>query len=372
MTPSQKRILLVEDDPDDSAAIRHGLKGSGFDFEVVTTDSERGLRAALQAARWDAVLFEYVLPGTSWQRGLALTREHDADLPFIVVSGEKGEEHVVETVRGGCNDYVVKDRLIRLAPVLEREVREAKGRREARRFREGITRELTRSDRTNVIGVLAAGVAHNLNNLLTLILAGLESVPRAGPYRDDLAAAIDATETAIDLIQQLLSIGHRTEAKRRSVQIEPVLERVKNLVRSSLPAGIRLEVGRVAAPEVHVHESALEQALTNLVLNARDALGRPGRVTMTATELSVPCDGSVPAHPERYVRLSVADDGPGILPEHLDRVFDPFFTTKGEIGTGLGLATVASFARDHGGWAAVESEPGQGAEFVIVLPAAPT
>ena len=361
---------MVEDDPEDSAAIRHALEGSGSDFEITTTDSEQAFRTALDKAGWDAVLFDYVLPGTTWQRCLALTRERDPDLPFIVVSGKKGEEHVVETVRGGCNDYVVKDRLIRLAPVLEREVRQANDRREARRFREGITRQLARADRTDAIGDLAAGVAHNLNNLLTLILAGLESIPRDGAHREEISSAMNATETAIDLIQQLLSIGRRTDATRTPVRVKPVVERVKNLVRGSIPPGIHIEIGPVDTPKVRVHASALEQAVTNLVLNARDALGTSGHVKITATDLTVPRDGGVPAAPGRYVRLAVADNGPGILPEHLDRVFDPFFTTKGDIGTGLGLATVASFARDHGGWAAVESEPGRGAEFVIVLPVA--
>ena len=363
-------VLLLEDSSEDARIIERELQMLEGELVFRCVASEPALDEALDETHWDVILFDYVLPGSTWQEALSRVRARDAFVPFIVVSGKRGEEFVVETVRGGCDDYIVKDRLVRLVPAIERQLTVAKERRQAHQLRERMDRQLARAARAEAVGTLAAGLAHNLNNLLTVTLAGLEAMPKdAGAEASEpLTDAIRSTERASEILRELLRLGQERGEERHPFPLDSMLERVSGVLGQTLPPGIELETRCPPGLTVCGDEASLEQALVNLALNAREAVSRPGRIVLIAETFTVDEGSDGPMPPGRYVRLGVEDDGEGIEPDLVDRVFDPFFTTRGQEGTGLGLATVAACARAHGGWAEVESELGLGSAFSVVFP----
>jgi DNA-binding NtrC family response regulator len=127
-------LLLIEDSPDDSELITRELKRAGYDIAYERVETEAALRDALAREPWDAVLCDFTLPQFSGKMALPIVKECDADLPFIYVSGTIGEEVAVEAMKSGAHDYVMKHNLKRLAPSLERELREAQVRKKARRL----------------------------------------------------------------------------------------------------------------------------------------------------------------------------------------------------------------------------------------------
>ncbi len=237
---------------------------------------------------------------------------------------------------------------------------------------------LARTQRLDALGRLAGGVAHDFSNLLAIINAFSESL--AARVAAQPAALHEATEIrhagskATTLIQQLLAFGRRRPIDARLIDLNA-------LVRENAPILQRLvgDTGRVelelaeAAPRVRTDPAQMQQVLLNLVLNARDALGAHGRITIaTAVRTIKPGRNRrfTDRPPGRYVALRVTDNGTGMDAETQRHLFEPFFTTKPEgKGTGLGLAVVYGVVEASGGTVVVRSAPGEGSTFEVLLPA---
>ncbi len=223
--------------------------------------------------------------------------------------------------------------------------------------------------RMETVGTLAGGLAHDFNNQLTAIMGIadelLENSEQKAKTRGDLEYLIQAAEHCAELTHGLLTFARRQPAEPRPVELAPAVTRMETLLRPSLPAAVELRV-RVAddAGWILADELQLQRVVTNLVVNARDAVGREGSV---ALEVSRRCADE---QPER-IEILVRDDGGGIDESTRRRIFDPFFTTKtNDGGTGLGLAIVYAIVEGHGGCVEVESAPGEGSTFRIDWPAA--
>ncbi len=236
---------------------------------------------------------------------------------------------------------------------------------------------LRQSQKMEAIGQLAAGVAHDFNNILTVI-RGHVSLQLAGSHlqeasRRSLAEVLAASERASSLTRQLLSFSRRQVAQPRAMQVHRVIEQVGDMLRRLLGDHVALEVACPDdLPAIVGDPGNVELVLMNLAVNARDAMPNGGTVRIEALPMSrspQDCDPIPERKPGDYVRLSVSDTGCGMSPEILARVFEPFFTTK-EIGkgTGLGLATVYGIVRQHDGWIDVKSEPGTGTTFDVFFP----
>jgi PAS domain S-box-containing protein len=231
------------------------------------------------------------------------------------------------------------------------------------------------------IGVLAAGVAHDFNNVLTAIIGNLSlarSAPPATPLHevDGLLEEADrASRRAADLVKQLLNYAGKGRREVRPVDIAAVVSDTVGIVRASVSPKIRIELDTPTSLWIEADPGQVQQLILNLVLNGAEAIGdRTGRVEISVcvraiaeAELRSRYLG-LPLPPRPYTEIVVRDDGQGMDDATLRQIFDPFFTTK-FLGRGLGLAAALGIARSHAGGIAVESAPGRGSTFTVILPA---
>ncbi|MCU0772558.1 MAG: ATP-binding protein [Verrucomicrobia bacterium] len=240
-----------------------------------------------------------------------------------------------------------------------------------------IEKHLQQTDRLNAVGELAAGVAHDFNNILTVItghtglLLGEDGLPEQ--HRFELKRISEAASRAGGLTRQLLAFSRQQAMFPKPLQVSEVIHSAAAMLSRWLGEEVTINI-RIAdgVPPVEADPAMLEQVITNLVLNARDALDGPGHITV-ALDCVVISHETVSREAEARlgpaVCLSVTDTGRGIAPEHLPRLFEPFFTTKpvGR-GTGLGLSVVHGIVQQHQGWITVESKRDQGTTFKVFLP----
>jgi two-component system NtrC family sensor kinase len=234
--------------------------------------------------------------------------------------------------------------------------------------------QLRHADRLNTVGKLASGIAHELGTPLNVVSARAQMIVNreTTPTEtvDYAAVIVQATERMTRIIRQLLEFARRKGTEKATCALEPLAQRTLDMLG---PLASKREVKLVLeAPGetlVDADASALEQVLTNLVVNAVQSMGKPGAVMVSVGLERKEPPGS-PGSPEvEYASVRVTDEGDGIREEDIAHVFEPFFTTKdvGE-GTGLGLSVAYGIVQEHGGWIAVESEIGKGSSFNVYLP----
>jgi two-component system cell cycle sensor histidine kinase/response regulator CckA len=239
--------------------------------------------------------------------------------------------------------------------------------------------QFRQAQKMEAIGQLAGGVAHDFNNILAALMMQTSLLQAKESLDEETRQGLDeiarSAERAASLTRQLLMFSRRQAKQARPLDMAELVGGMTKFLRRILGEDIALE-SRFASelPLVHADPGMMEQVLMNLAVNARDAMMPQGGKLLLVLE-SVSLDGSQAlshseARPGRFVRLSVADTGCGIAPEHLPHIFEPFYTTK-EVGkgTGLGLATVHGIVKQHEGWIEVDSTPGRGTTFHIYLPA---
>jgi len=222
---------------------------------------------------------------------------------------------------------------------------------------------------------LAAGTAHDVNNLLMVVIGCAEMAlddHTLQPHTRDLVREIvGAGERAGLLTRQFLSVG-RPAAPVSALDVTAVLRNAERLLRRFIGAGIDLQFRPGATPRwVHAQASQIEQVVVNLVLNARDAMAAGGTLTITLSEVTASAAANEPPGERRLVRLAVTDTGRGIDPAIQGRMYDAFATTKPiDKGSGLGLAVVRTIVDQLGGSIHMTTAPGRGTTFAIDLPTA--
>jgi two-component system cell cycle sensor histidine kinase/response regulator CckA len=239
--------------------------------------------------------------------------------------------------------------------------------------------QLAQRNKLEAIGQLAGGVAHDFNNLLSAIQLHADKLllrhPLGDPAYEDLAVIRTTVFRAADLVRQLLTFSRKATIQRESLDLGAVLSNFDVLLHRLLREDVRLETHYGPnLPMVRADKAQLENAVINLVVNARDAAlaNGGGTVRLRAARLSESeaCAlGYGGGAMGDMALIEVADDGAGIAPDVIGHIFEPFFTTKGlGEGTGLGLATVYGIVKQSDGWISVHSDPGEGATFRIFLP----
>lgn len=230
--------------------------------------------------------------------------------------------------------------------------------------------------RTEAVGLLAAGLAHDLNNMLGGIVATAElvqdRVSRNGEDRRDLQAIIEQAVKASGLVRQILAFSRQDMLNPVMGDLARMLEAITSPLAPMLGAAIRLELRREAQVNVTIDPTALDRAVVNLVLNARDALGTGGLIRITAARVG-PANRPDSARsfmpPIVYGAVAVEDDGPGVDPAIAARIFEPYFTTR-RAGQGLGLSSAYGLVKQSGGYLLLDRSVLGGARFTIYLPEA--
>ncbi len=334
---------------------------TGYALEEARGHNPRVLvRSGLTPPEQYAALWRTIRAGEVW-RGELVNRRKDGTL--------YPEEQTITPVRddsGAIAHFVA----------VKQDVSE---RREAEARRQSLEAQLRQAQKMESVGRLAGGVAHDFNNALGVVLGhadlALKLVPAGSPLARHLEAIREAGRRSANLTRQLLGFARQQPVEPRQLDVNDRIEGMLRLLRQLIGEDVRLgwQPGS-GLWSVRADPGQVDQLVSNLVVNARDAITGVGEIVVATSNLEADAafvDRRPGLVPGRYVCLSVKDDGSGIAPELIDRIFEPFFTTKPTgRGTGLGLATVYGIAKQNGGYIGVESEPGRGSTFTVFLPVA--
>jgi PAS domain S-box-containing protein len=236
--------------------------------------------------------------------------------------------------------------------------------------RQRLEQEMARNQKLESLGVLAGGIAHDFNNMLASIVSNTEIAilehPEDIKHVHRLQESVRSAMRARKLTQQLLTFSKGGQPIKEVVDLKTLVPSTVEFVLAGSQLVPRYDIDN-RLHKISADPIQIEQVINNLIINAVQAMPRGGNLFIRVKNIEMECDDlTTESHP--LVRLEIEDKGMGIPPEHLDKIFDPFFTTKAT-GNGLGLSTVRSIVRNHGGTVAVESREGEGTKFLVTLPA---
>jgi len=365
------RVLLIEDSIDDAQVLGLELLKQGYAASITRVDTRKGLARALDEGPWDVVLCEQRLPGMDALSVLTLVQSLGVDLPFIIVSNAISERDGIEMMRAGAHDFLCKHSLGKLGAIIERETCEAELRAERRLMQQ----QLLLADRLSSVGMLAAGIAHEINNPLAYVLGNLdfavEQLAPGRPLQDaDMAEVVLALGQAREGAARM---GHITrdlkvfcrndpEAGHSPVNVRRVMESAIRIAWNQIRHRARLTRSFERVPVVNGDEHRLGQVFLNLLVNAAQAFS-DDRVERNEIVVAIRVEAG-------QVLVEVQDNGKGMSHEQHARAFEAFFTTKPPgVGSGIGLSICRSIVTDMGGEIACESNRGSGTTFRVQLPA---
>ena len=370
------KILIVDDEPAMVRLLELLLEHVGYTNLRSTTDPREVLECCAEFQP-DLILLDLRMPHLSGVQVLKQLERRRADLylPVLVLTADMSRESKRAALEAGASDYVTKpfeqaELLLRVRNLLEMRFLHRDLRRQNETLEAQIqerTHQLLEAEQLATMGNLLAGVAHELNSPLSVILGHVGLF--AATAVDDSARARareigEAAERCVRIVRSFLTMARRHPPERGPVSLNHLLRDAVELLALGLRVDnvdVRLDL-ESDLPPMWADGHQLKQLAVNLIANARHAL----REAPLPRRLSIVTRYEVQS---RRVRIEVADTGPGIPPEILARVFEPFFTTKPEgEGTGLGLALARGIVEGHGGTLSVESRPGEGARVLIELP----
>ena len=389
--PKRVRALVVEDDYWAGEMIKSLLQEAGF---VVVGKAASGGEAIemLENLRGssdqpDVVLMDIEMPGVN---GIEATRriQTQCPTPVVILTAYETDDLIAQASEAGAGAYLVKPPDI---SEVKRAVSVAIARfddmmalyQSNRRLEETLAelraaqKQLVRHERLAAVGQLAAGIAHEYNNLMASVILHsdmmLIDVDLPPQVRERVAVVRRQGEQAAFLTQQILDFGRKTILRMQKVDLGSLLQEVALTVEHALPGTIQLHQDFVADQIViHADPDRVRQAILNLVDNAREAMPEGGDLRLALDRMHVETGEAAPLpkmEPGNWARLSVADTGVGIPPDVLAHIFEPFFTTRAPLGSGMGLAQVYGIVRQHRGHIDVQTEVGQGSTFALYFPA---
>ncbi len=368
----QLRILHVEDSEQDVELTKLSLLGQGYAPEVTRVQTRLELLEALTHGEYDLILSDYTLPGFSGTQALEISSALKPDVPFIFVSGTIKEETAVDSLRNGATDYVLKDRPARLVSAIRRALTEKK--EEA--MHTALEKRLQQARRLQAVSTLAGDVARDVSRMLVKIknqAHSLADCQESSRGKELVAKLIDTTDEGSELMQQLLAFARRSEARLIRVDTASLLKEASNGLRVLLPSA-NIEVSLKAdedLPALFADPEHIRRILTNLALNARDAMPEGGTIAISADVVQFdPIPAYLPDIADTpYLCITVSDTGAGMDEATRLRVFEPFFTTKFQRnGAGLGLPEVFGLMRTHNGLIDIQSQPGEGTTVHLYFP----
>ena len=363
------RVLFVEDSDEDAHIVLRELRRGGYEVKHERVDTRPAMQAALSSRPWDVILCDYTLPQFSAMDALKTLHESGLDLPFIVISGTIGEESAVEMLKSGAHDFIVKGRLPRLIPAIERELRDAQTRRMQ------LEAEAARKDLIGRLEAMNAEIErftytafHDLRAPLVTIkgfLGALRNNLAAGQQdqvQKDLQRIDAAADRMDDILSDLLELARVGRVSKPPEEVDmyalaqETLQRLEARIRS---AGIRVNI----SPDLPIavgDRVRLREVLENLVENA---------AKFTAGQANPLIEIGTRSQAGEQI-IFVKDNGPGIDPRYHNRIFNLFEKLDPAMeGTGIGLTITKRIIEVHGGRIWVESNgPGRGSTFAFTIP----
>ncbi|MDZ4230803.1 MAG: ATP-binding protein [Dehalococcoidales bacterium] len=367
------RVLIVEDSEQDAALLIMELQKAGYSPVYKRVDTASEMSDALDTEAWDIIISDHSMPSFSSLDALRLSHEKGLDLPFIIVSGQIGEDTAVETMRAGAHDYIMKDNLKRLGPAIERELEESANRRKRRKAEEELRareEELRLAKKIEALKDEFIGmVSHELKTPLTVIIGALKVAATDGvtieEARDLIHNAAANAEALAAMVNNLLELSRyqsdRLNLQTMQTQVKPVIQAIVQKFQN-ISVVHHLTVDFPAElPAAMIDPIRIERVLHNLVENAIKYSPDGGEVRIFGSQR------------DTQLLIGVSDQGIGISPEDQTRLFQSFqrldVQNKYDIaGVGLGLKVCHILVEAHGGHIWVESTPGKGSTFCLTLP----
>jgi signal transduction histidine kinase len=356
------RVVLVEDDRAFASLVTTAVGLSSDPVQVITAETLAEAIRKLDRTEVDAVLLDLNLPDSRGLATLHAILSVVSARPVVVLTGLDDMALAREAVTLGAQDWLIKGEVD--GELLSRSLRYAVERKK-------LTDSLLRAQKLEVIGRLAAGVAHEFNNALTAIMGSarlIELSQDAEARTEGLSLLRKSAEQGAALSRQILSLTRNPPVNDAVYSTRALMENVAGLLHAVLPATVDVRIGPIADLPVRVDPGQFDQLLLNLALNARDAMPGGGVLRITLAREPSTNQAAPTEEDSGTAVICVSDTGVGIDPSLLPRIFDPFFTTKPDIGTGLGLAICAEMLERFGGAIRATSEPGRGSTFIIHLP----
>jgi signal transduction histidine kinase len=402
MASKPLNILVLEDSPVDMALLKRHFKQGNLLSQLLQVDSNETFRQALQDHTWDVIISDYHLPGFSVLAALEAVREQALDLPFIVISGIITDIEAVAIMKAGAHDFIPKDNLARLLPVIDRELKEAHIRRERRELSQQLqdAREFAELANQRKSRVLAF-VAHEFKNPLKAIesfsyLLAQDKTENANaqhPLSPKQAQAVEAIQMACSHIRNLLTDildiapieAGRVDLHYETIDVSALLHDVVVLLSQAAQqkkVTIAVEVQEETLT-LQADSKRLKQVFINLLSNAikYTHTGDTVRITVNAlpaTESTALQSDSFPAlvSGSGGLEFSIQDNGPGIAGSELKNLFADYYRVRNvfsqqQEGLGLGLALTKTLVELHRGTLSVSSQVGVGSIFTVRLPLSP-
>jgi DNA-binding response OmpR family regulator len=356
-------ILVAEDDPVAARVLRPMLEHVGHRV-TVAGDGESALRLLEEGAP-DLLLLDWMLPGMTGLEVCHRARQRwDAlRLPILMVTARTDADSIYAAFDAGASDYIAKP--FRGAELRAR-VSAHLGMRRLAEERARMEEHLREREKLFTLGLLAGGIAHDLNNPLASVVGFadfLTEIPNVPPsIREPLTVVREEAERASSIVRNLLGFARKQEHQRRPTALKPLLDATFVLLRNQLMAQ-RVEAQVEIEPDLpmpDIDPNQIQQVFVNLINNAAQAIASTGRTGNILVRVRRWLDG---------VAIDVIDDGPGMSETLATQVFEPFFTTKAEgEGTGLGLSISQGIVKEHGGRIMLSTEEGRGSTFTVQLP----
>jgi signal transduction histidine kinase len=370
------RLLLVEDDEAHARLAELWIEQEGRGrFAVVRVERLAEALAAIETTPPDAVLLDLSLPDSDRLETFRAVRARAPATPVVVMTGNGDETLALQAVHEGAQDYLVKGDIDGRLVVRALRYAIERGRAEA------AERRLLEAQRLESLAVLAGGIAHQLNNLLVVIMGNASLAATAldahDPIREHLVDIEAASQQAARLARQMLAYSGRGGLLMRTVDLNEIVRSASAAFTEHLPPSVCFRLELAPGPlTIKGDETQIAQLVLNLMANATEAIGaRAGNIVFSTTRVEAgPADFrrayTAPDLPAgRYFELLVADTGEGMSAETLGRLFEPFFSTR-LTGRGLGLSAALGIVRGHGGAIGIESAPGEGTRARVLLPPA--
>ena len=376
---NKRKILFVDDELNVLKGLQRMLQSKKNTWDMAFTTSVSEALAMLRQDSFDAVVLDIKMPGTS---GLEMLTEIKSDpkirdIEVVMLTALKDHDLKHKSLDLGATDLLNKpvmkeDLVARLNSV----IRIKSYRDELRSQNAQLEREFTQSQKMEVVGMLAAGVVHDLNNILTSIVGYSElseqMVDADSDIRKNLDIVKNAGERARKLVQQIVRFSKQNDTSCKICPLGTVIDECLELLHPSIPTDIKIEWERPKTDKpIVANTTQIHQILMNLCINAIHAMSDKGilRISLVETKLDKDSLPNKEIQPGQYIKLGVSDTGTGMDQSIIQNIFKPLFTTKGnQGGTGLGLSVVQRIVKKHGGQISVESTIGKGTTFNVYFP----